>query len=325
MSSQRPKYLIFTSDAEFYTIPCSGFASDQNILWSKSLPVTGKKRFSFLCKAHMSRTLAEKCRLPFQQAWYDSFINFKETDFSELKFVLFYESSRLSTNESYLRYLRKKIPNVPFLFYYTNLIDQKSDEFRAMVNRLYDRVLVYNKSAWIDNRKVFYLYGTYHTLETPQDADRTDIFFVGANKGRAKALNELYAMCTANGLKCDFTVLGVPEEARIAGINYTQKLPYHEVVRRIRRTKCILELFEGESGVTLRTMEAVCYHKLLISNQCYEGNEIPGLSENIIPIDTLASKIADGSFSQLDFQLHSGMEQVFCVAEFLQRITDIAL
>ena len=57
------------------------------------------------------------------------------------------------------------------------------------------------------------------------------------------------------------------EKEKVKGIHYNQWLEYDQVLDYIKRSNCIVEIMDGaQDGVTLRTMEAICYNKKLLTN-----------------------------------------------------------
>ena len=82
-----------------------------------------------------------------------------------------------------------------------------------------------------------------------------DFYFIGLEKNRGKIIDNLH-----NQLKeyrCCFKVIR----------NHSEYIPYTENVENIKRASCIIEIVqEGQTGMTLRPLEALAYRKKLISN-----------------------------------------------------------
>ena len=98
----------------------------------------------------------------------------------------------------------------------------------------------------------------------------TDVFFIGADKGRLTYLTELQKKFAAMGLSVDFTVVADKKK------NYTgqetvnlieERLPYSFIARSIVNSKAVLDIVDGgQTGITLRPMEALFFNKKLITN-----------------------------------------------------------
>ena len=95
-----------------------------------------------------------------------------------------------------------------------------------------------------------------------------DAFFVGMSKGRAGKIACIYERLTKGGAKAEFYISGIElDEERIKGIHYNQWLSYEQILENIHNSNCIVEVMDGaQEGVTLRTMEAICYNKKLLTN-----------------------------------------------------------
>lgn len=94
-----------------------------------------------------------------------------------------------------------------------------------------------------------------------------DVFFVGLDKGRAKIIGEIYTLCNNIGLKCDFNLVGKVSSKKIEGINYCSRIPYIEVLNKLKKAKCILNIIQNEcEGITLRDHEAYAYGKYILTN-----------------------------------------------------------
>lgn len=103
-----------------------------------------------------------------------------------------------------------------------------------------------------------------------ESKNRTDIFFVGHNKGREPLLIEIIKRAKQHSVISDFSVSRKLSDSMSArtdiGIIYGY-MDYHEVLKRIGCSNCLLEvLCEGQKASTLRYCEAVSYNKKLLTN-----------------------------------------------------------
>lgn len=102
--------------------------------------------------------------------------------------------------------------------------------------------------------------------------DKTsDVFFVGGLKGgRTKLIYDLYEHLASKGFTCDFYLMPIDNKnvKRLQGIYYYKSWrPYEEILQHVQQTKCIIEIVQGgQSGATLRYVEAVCMNKKLLTN-----------------------------------------------------------
>lgn len=101
-------------------------------------------------------------------------------------------------------------------------------------------------------------------IETQEEIDM-DIFFVGADKGRYGKLMELKEVAEKAGLKTDFRIIR-DASSNVSG-EYSSRLDYEEVVRLTKKSRAILEILqEGQTGMSLRPMEAIFFGKKLITD-----------------------------------------------------------
>ncbi|MDO4808536.1 MAG: hypothetical protein Q4A04_01015 [Eubacteriales bacterium] len=91
----------------------------------------------------------------------------------------------------------------------------------------------------------------------------TDLFFVGLNKGRKPLLDCIEKVCQYSNIRCSFVVVG---EKKSDG-SIQQPINYSQVLDHIKHTKAILEICqEGQTGLTVRAMEAIYFNRKLITN-----------------------------------------------------------
>lgn len=96
---------------------------------------------------------------------------------------------------------------------------------------------------------------------------KSDLYFIGRDKGRKKLIEDIFDILTSHGCNCDFTINGVTKDNLLFGIESSRGITYRQVVNEIQSTNCILEVIQqGQTGVTLRYYEAVCYNKKLLTN-----------------------------------------------------------
>lgn len=106
----------------------------------------------------------------------------------------------------------------------------------------------------------------FNTIELPKQEIINDIYFIGADKGRLSKLIQLEKEFTQKGLKTKFHIT---KSKNSNDMSYKFDLPisYYESLKGISSSKAILDYVqEGQTGLTQRPMEAIFYHKKLITN-----------------------------------------------------------
>lgn len=100
----------------------------------------------------------------------------------------------------------------------------------------------------------------------------SDVFFVGADKGRAKMLAQLAEYFRENDIKYDFKLLEdrhskFDDHTILKGSVISHPISYSDTLGYLENTNCILDILQpDQSGVTIRSMEALFYGKKLITN-----------------------------------------------------------
>jgi hypothetical protein len=91
-----------------------------------------------------------------------------------------------------------------------------------------------------------------------QAAIKYDFYFAGFNKNREHVLNDLQRALEKN-YTCHFVIK--PDRLHFADFDYQENL------RNVLESRCIVDIVkEGQTGLTIRVMESVFYHKKLLTN-----------------------------------------------------------
>lgn len=201
--------------------------------------------------------------------WYLSFIT--ENTNIEVKndnvFIIF-DVRDIAYNGAFLQMLRKKYNGKIVIIYYNPISKTRYDE--SFRNKYYDLICVFSSD---DARKykALKITGFYSELKDvlPDNNEKSDVFFVGSDKGRLSVLHDFYRKAKEEGVLCNFYINGVPREKQLfpEEVHYNQYISYKDVIGKIKASKCILEIIQdGVNGGTLRYREALTYQKRLISN-----------------------------------------------------------
>lgn len=93
-----------------------------------------------------------------------------------------------------------------------------------------------------------------------------DLAFLGYAKDRLPQLKHYYNLFTAAKLKCNFYVVGDPQQSE-AGFKISKDgLSYQEYLKMVGSSKAILDLVQGgQSGLSLRVLESVFLDKKLVT------------------------------------------------------------
>ena len=133
----------------------------------------------------------------------------------------------------------------------------------------------------------------YRNIDAYRDREQdTDFFFVGCDKKRLAELDALKQKIEEEGFNCYFHVVSDKHtkkpEPRITLCAKKHNIPYSETLEWIGRSRCLVDIMQpGQTGLTLRPLEALfCKKKLLTNNPAiknesfYHPNNVLILNDN---------------------------------------------
>lgn len=170
--------------------------------------------------------------------------------------------------DGFLRFLKKEFPNSKLIYLLINVnryLGINFDEFCPY----FDRVITIDEGDAEKYGLEFHPFFYSPIEQENESVAQSDCFYVGNAKARLDEILKAYELLSMNGLKCDFHIVGVPEDQQKhkETIVYNKPMDYDEVVFHVKKTKILLEIMqEGQTSGTLREHEAVVYGKKLLTN-----------------------------------------------------------
>lgn len=154
------------------------------------------------------------------------------------------------------RYLKKNNPNIKVIFWYWNPLALFNN--RIVDSKYIDEIWTYDR---FDAKKYGLKYNTqfYRTMPFKKEKKekRSDLIFLGIDKGREKTLMGLEKAAISQGLNCNFHIV----------ISKKDKVDYLDYLRDVINSKCVVDLVpDQQCGMTLRPLEALFFGKKLITN-----------------------------------------------------------
>lgn len=226
-----------------------------------------------LYRIHNSSDINRVIRLPFKNIWSRSYsLKPEMLDPKDRNFIIF--DNTIKYSNKYLKMLKEKynciIVNIlqDTLKVYKCAWDKKSLD-RYIRDKCIDRLFSFDFDDCEKYGLEYYMIYSYPFSDVK--SKKTDsIFYVGSCKTQSR-LNILHAVYEKLNNTCslDFNMVGVnkPDMLYPEGISYNKMLPYNEVVNKIEQNNCLLDIVnEGQSGISLRCCEAICFNKKLITN-----------------------------------------------------------
>ena len=166
-----------------------------------------------------------------------------------------------------VRYINKISPDKRVIVWYWNPICKSVD---------LEKFQQFNCEIWVFdendadklslNHNTQYYFSGIDINSASLRQSQCDVFFVGADKGRLKYLEDIRKNLTNMGVSVDFHITS-SSKIDIKNSVYKPRISYAEVLDRISGCKVILDVVsQNQSGLTLRPLESIFYKKKLITN-----------------------------------------------------------
>lgn len=204
--------------------------------------------------------------------------------------VVVYDWNELATDKAFMAKLKKKNPRLLIVYVFTNIVKYTGATEWGILNDLnsyYDAVFAFDKVDAIKyNFKYLPLiYAKEDCVDSGNTINDIDIFYVGKSKDRLDIIHKVFKKAKSEGLRCDFNIINVPEELQLYKneIKYNRELPYCDVINKIKRSRCLLDVIQGEStGLTIKVVESVVYGKKLITTNPNVLVELKSDPQNVL-------------------------------------------
>lgn len=171
------------------------------------------------------------------------------------------------TFEYAIEYIRKKT-NKRVIVWYWNEVTERELKPNVVKSK-------YNCEVWSFDKENAQKYNmnfndTYYfsTVRLPENKIINDIFYIGIDReGRIERLQELSKYLKEYDCTYNFNLTISPIKTPNKNYNYKPKLDYQDVLSEISKSRVILDLTkESQYGLTLRPVEALFFHKKLITD-----------------------------------------------------------
>lgn len=263
------KYVIGGSSEDYYVASYNDIINMEGVEYHEKMVSSTNPLVDFLYRKHFSPKINSIINLPGKAFWNRFILRHKFDKNDSICFILFsYYTSGIELG--LFDYWRKEYPNSKIVLFFQDLVKTNKYKHPERLKDIFDLVLSFDHA---DCEKYGFTYYplVYSKFDVDDDASipESDIYFVGKAKNRLNDIIGIYELCVSAGLVCDFNIVGVPEQGQVYSdrINYCQQMPYGENLKRIKKTKCMLEIMQqGGHGYTLRYGEAISFGKRLITN-----------------------------------------------------------
>lgn len=263
---------------EYSEFLCSYLAkNDSSFSFSLSIRRQLKGLNNVLFRLHTSRKINSIIKLPFKGVWAKKAIG-KNSVFLDSDYLCFiYQGGIQYFDIGVFAYIRKRFKNSILIYQYNDLVslnEKLYPGFLELCKKTFDFILTFNPIDAEEYKLILCPpFVPDFGVEIFEKKDyKSDVFFVGKDKGRLDTLIRLFDDFSKNGLICDFYICGVDKKKQIYPdrIHYNKFLSYKEVVSKTAMSKCVLNVLQNNSnGITLRDLESINMGKILITNNYY--------------------------------------------------------
>ncbi|MBT0914210.1 hypothetical protein [Streptococcus lutetiensis] len=266
------KFLIIDDEHELYKIMYADLLNKNTKYDVEEVPkfVTLPGILKFVNNLHFNDKINRHIWIPFKKIWNRFYyLNKIKFDSKEEYWIVFLNGTlRNFYSIDYLNKFKKKHSNVRLALV---MYDSSTN---SSASRAFKMLTCFDKIISFDERdcKNYGFEHIFSTLSFPnflnKDKDyQSDVFFVGSSVGRERLLFDVVEKIMTQVKNPSFFITGVNEKKEGLPIKYNQSISYSEALLRSYNTDCILEIVKpGQTGITLRTCEAILFNKKLLTN-----------------------------------------------------------
>lgn len=230
-----------------------------------------------LRQIHFSNVANRKMWLPLKRGWdFSNTLRLSDLEPAKRNYVIFQTGIKFSAH--YIEQLKRERNACIVLYMPDNVrtmhMAQSRQEFERFREHYHiDQAYSFDKKDCEEFGMEFFdfysMLPDQEQIDPSSKKDKLKVLYVGGCRSfqRLNILHELYDKLKDEA-DCTFYLNGVaPELATRRGIVYNHPLTYAQVVDMVRQNDIIVEIMNGtQAGNTLRLKEAVCYNKLLLTN-----------------------------------------------------------
>lgn len=275
-SKLKYNFVFMFARTEYWKAILGNELYDSNYVRVYKEAFNGQPFMKFLFKIHWSYRINKIIELPFKFIWFKKM--YKQNFVNDLPICFVYMGGNsIRYDGGFCKYVRKQSKKNRQVIYHGDLISKKCTYDYNLIRDKVDLATTYDKEEAVRYGIHYFREITYSKLvPEPKQVDfEQDVYFLGAAKDRMEQIITVYKYLHVNGIKCKFLIAGVKPEERYEseGIEYIDGISYVENLENVIKSKCILELIQGDSSdITLRTREAIAYRRRLLTN-CQLCNE----------------------------------------------------
>ena len=205
-----------------------------------------------------------RCHLPFQSVWYNDWKN----QVKKAEIVIVHISSLTMDVAAYINKLN---PDCKVIAWYWNTVRKDTAP-----NKIKGDAELWSFDPEDCRKYNMHFNHQYYfsSLVMKSDTIENDVYYYGSDAGRGEKLLKIYNELKEQGLKVKFRIVnpqypGIPEHIKSSYVSY------EDIRTDIAKSNAVLEIIRsGQSGATIRTMEALFFGKKLITDNKTVRDEV---------------------------------------------------
>lgn len=225
---------------------------------------------SKIARIHFSYKINNFVNIPFKSIWYSRIA--KSLDIVDGAVLLIYDRNIFGADFRFLNYIRQEYDDIKIVYLFTNICKYTLANEKNYLDKLnfwYDIVFAFDPE---DAKKYNFVYSPLiYDKDSKFNESKLEenlVFYVGKAKDRLSNLISCYEKLRDLGINTEFHIANVCEtDIKYSNdIVYNKFMDYSECVNAIQRSTCLIDIIQGGStGLTIKTCEAICYNKKLIT------------------------------------------------------------
>lgn len=262
------KYVIGGVANDFYMASYKDIMLNDAAEYHKEFLDTSSEIIRKFFGVHFGR-VNNSISLPFKSFWNPWILRPRNLTEKKICFILFSNYTKF-IDTGLFDYWRRKYPGCKLVLFFQDLVKTNKYKHPEKLKDIFDLVLSFDQEDCKQYNFEYYpLVYSKVSVEDDENIDESDLYFVGKAKDRLNDIIDIFEKCDSAGIKCDFHIVGVDPDLQVHTdkINYCSQMAYRENLKRIKKTKCMLEIMQqGGHGYTLRYCEAIAMGKRLLTN-----------------------------------------------------------
>ena len=323
------KYLVIDDENQLYKIMYS------DIFKTEKYDVEEIEKFNtmpswmkLINRIHFNDRIGRHCKVPFKNIWNSRYtLSSYNFDKNEQYWIIFLNGTiRNYYTKRYLLQLKERNDNIKLAMIMYDSFSNRSAARAVSFIPVFDVVLSFDRED-CNQHGLEHIYGTFSSPDFlyKDSSYYSSAFFIGSGDSRLTLMQRVFHSICKYVENCKFYIVGVKPRYRkyTDDISYTETIEYDKVLMYSYNTNCIVEVLKpGQTGISLRTCEAMAFNKKLLTNNT-SLKDMPFYDERYMKIYSNEDDI-DYKFITAKCEVHYKQSDLFSPLHILERLESIS-